>query len=252
MNSADVFKLPRFGRFLALELFTGLKGTIIALVISFGFLFHFVMLLTPVFTPATLEFTHHQGYAFVLIVVGFILTSLSFNDLGHPLKRIRYLVLPVSTLEKFASMWLITTIGWVVVFTLLYTAYAWFANAVGQVIFRNIAFVSFDPFGNTPLMAVRYYLVFQGVFLVAATHFSGYVFPKVLLTLVLFASLCGILAWLFLKGTFQVDLDLFAGDTWWNHSALAGFVLKIKWLFWWAFAPLCWMIAFLGLKDKEA
>lgn len=96
---------------------------------------------------------------------------------------------------------------------------------------------------------MKFYFVLQGIFLAGAAYFKGYSFPKTLLTLVLFGAVCGGIAYLIMKDMFDIecvsDPDLFIGmpayQIW----------IAVQWIFWLLLAPLCWVIAYLGLKEQE-
>ena len=219
------------------------------LVIMFGFLFFVGLLLSPVVDPTMVLFEHSIPYAITLLAGGFILSSLSYRDLSNNLRSYNYLTLPVSTLERFLSMWLLTSFGWIFLYTIIYTIYTLFANAVGQFLFSELTFETFDPLGPFAVRFMKFYFVLHGVFLAGAAHFKGYAFPKTLLTLVLFAAVCGGITYLIMKDMFYFDpteescsfIGLPVYQVW----------LVIQWLFWWLLAPLCWVITYLGLKEQE-
>ena len=141
------------------------------------------------------SYAHHENFALSLLIGGFILSSLAFRDLGNTLLRSRYLTLPVSTFERFFCMWLLTAIGWIIVFTAIFSAYTALANMVGRLLFADINFLPFNPFGEFAISSMKYYFVTQGIFLVGAAHFKGHVFPKTLFALISFTAICGIIAY---------------------------------------------------------
>lgn len=220
-----------------------------ALAIIIGILFFLGLLLTPVFEPGLTYFEHSSGYAFTLLTGGFILSSMAYRDLGNPLKRYNYLTLPVSTLERFLSMWLLTSIGWVFLYTFIYALYSLFANAIGQVIFTHITFETFNPLSGYAFKFMKYYVVLHGIFLAGAAEFRGFALPKTLLALVIFGAVCGGITYLIMKGYFDVEYtlepDLFAG------MPVSQIWKVIQWMFWWLFAPISWIITYLGLKEQE-
>ncbi len=245
------FDIPRFWLLLKLELYRSQKAVLMTLVIAFGLHFFIDLLLSPILEPTRVVYKHSDNYAFSLILGGLILSSLSFHDLGNTLRRHRYLTLPASNLEKFASMWLLTTFGWGLGFTFIYTLYTMGANIIGPFLLGYMDFQPFNPLDEFPLTAMRYYLVTQGIFLVGATHFKGYVFPKTLFTLILFAAVCGFIAYLIMSDTFHTDDE---GDD--SMAYLEGTIVHqmwigLLWMFWWILAPACWVITYLGLKEKE-
>ncbi len=247
-----VFDFTRFWRLIKMELYRSKKGITMTLVISFGVLFFMGLLLTPVFEPTMLVFQHSDGYAFQLLICGFILSSLTFNDLGNTLKRYQYLMLPASTFEKFLSMWLLTTVGWVAVYTMLYTVYTVFANFVGEMMYSYLSYIPFNPFSEFSLVTIRYYLALQGIFMVGATHFKGFVFPKTLISIIVFGMVLALIGYFILSGLPVAGMEQCVTE----FEPLEGSALHtlwgiLVWMFWWVLAPLCWVISYFGLKEKE-
>ena len=255
--SGNYFNLRRFWWLLKLEVFKSRKGILLLFVITFGMLFFAGLLLGLVIEKHVIVFQHEAGYAFSLLTGGYIVSSLAFNDLGNTLKRYKYLMLPVSTLERFVCMWLLTTIGWVILYTIIYTLYSFAANAIGQLIFSKVNFTPFDPLQSFSFQVIRIYLITQGIFLVGAAHFRGYVFPKTLFVLILSAIVIGTITYFSLKEYFLADhycevtddgnvdcglINSFMAHGVWNMA---------QWLFWWVLAPLTWVITYLGLKGQE-
>ncbi len=243
------FEISRFWLLLKMEMIRNRKGVYMTLVIVLGISFFLGLLLTPVLEPGLIHYKHSSGYAFLMLTAGFIMSGTAFRDLGNPLKRVNYLMLPVSTFERFLVMWLLTSIGWVVLFTFIYSVYTLFANAVGQLIFSHITYEKFEPVGPFAIKMMKYYFVLQGIFLAGAAQFRGYPFPKTLLSLVVFAAVCGGITYLIMKGSFdfdwETDPDVFAGmpvEVIWNI---------MEWMFWWLLAPLSWLIAYLGINEQE-
>jgi hypothetical protein len=251
MKITNYFEMKRFWLLLKVELYRSRKGLLMTLVICFGLMFFLGLLLSPVFMPGTLVFDHSEGFTFSLLVGGFILSSLAFNDLSNRLRRYHYLTLPVSSLEKFLCMWLLTTVGWILLFTFTYTLYTWFANAFGRLIFRHITFLAFNPLGMMTVTSMKYYLAIQGIFLAGAAHFRGYVFPKTLFSIILFGAVCGLITYFLMADMFSIDEELFSHPNPLIKMPVYTIWIIVQWLFWWILAPLCWVITYLGLKEKE-
>jgi hypothetical protein len=254
MNLTNYFDISRFWLLLKMELFRSRKGVGMTLEIAFGLHFFVGLLLETIMEENKIIHEYNTGYAFTLILGGFVLSSLAFSDLSNSLKRYSYLTLPVSTLEKFLCMWLLTTVGWVVLYTILFTIYTLIASAIGHVLFSYMTFQPFEPLNVFATDTMRYYFVLQGIFLAGAVHFKGYAFPKTLFLLVLFAIVCGIIAYFFMADLFQSDTGT---ECTMESNFLIGtpvhqFWIVIKWLFWWVLAPLCWIVTYLGLRDREA
>lgn len=249
MNLKNYFEISRFWLLLKMELSRSRKGLLMTLAIIFGSLFILGLLLGPIIDPGMVVFEHSPAYAFTLLIGGFILSSLAYRDLGNPLRRYNYLTLPVSTFEKFLSMWLLTSVGWILLYTMIFTIYTLIANAIGPLLYGHLTFESFEPLGPFASRTMRYYFVLQGIFLAGAAHFRGYPFPKTLLTLVLFGAVSGTIMYFIMKGMFDFDMgpdpDPFAG------MPTGQLWMVLQWLFWWLLAPLCWVVAYLGLKEQE-
>lgn len=246
------FELSRFWLLLKMELFKSRKGVLMTFVIVFGMLFFLDFLLSNFIEKGKLVHEHTGSYTFPLIVGGCILSSLAFGGLGSPLKRHQFLTLPVSSLERFLCMWLLTTVGWITFFTITYTVYAVAVNQVGQIMFNDVEFRAFEPFGENTLTSVRYYFVLQGIFLAGAVYSRGYALPKTLFALVVFFLVCGMLGYLILKDVFMTEHECNGYDC----VLLKGIDVHpvwaaAQWMFWWVLAPLTWVATYVGLKDQE-
>ena len=247
------FSPARFLQFLKLELYRNMRGILLVFEITFGFLFVMGFLLNVVFEYKKVVFEHNDNYTFTLLVGGYIVSSLAFKDLGSSLKRHSYLLLPVSALEKFVSMWLLTALGWTCLFTLAFYLYSLVANMIGGMLFPNITFQSFNPFGAHALTTVKYFLATQGIFMVGSAQFRGYVFPKTAAVLVGLGLTVFALFYLILFDVFLMDhVCVVPGHCeLLDQSELGGWSI-LTWLFWWALPPLCWGLTYLGLKEQEA
>ncbi|MGD2033603.1 MAG: hypothetical protein PVF73_01000 [Bacteroidales bacterium] len=249
MSLKNYFEISRFWLLLKMEIARSRKGLLVTLVITFGFLFFIGLLLTPFIDPSMIIYEHNTGFAFTLLTGGFILSSLAYRDSSNTLRRYKYLTLPVSTFEKFLSMWLLTSFGWILLYTITYTIYSFFANAIGQLLFHDLVFETFNPLGPGAVQFMKLYFVLQGIFLAGAAHFKGYVIPKTLLTLILFGAVCGGITYLLMQDLFHIEMTTESC----SFIGLPSFQvwMIIQWLFWWLLAPLCWVITYLGLKEQE-
>jgi hypothetical protein len=251
MNLKNYFDPSRFWLLLKLELFRSRKGLLMTLVIIFGLLFFASLLYVCVVEKKEVFDQHPSNYIFHLMFGGFALSSLAFKDLGNTLKRYRYLTLPASTFEKFICMWLLTSIGWIVLFTFTYTIYTIIANAIGSALFSRMTFLAFEPLSDFSMTTMRAYFVLHGIFLVGAVYFKGYVFPKTALVLILFSTVVALLGY-FIMGEEFMNHDCGVGrcailDEVISHDIAA----VMQWIFWWVLAPVCWLNAYWGLKEQE-
>jgi hypothetical protein len=136
-------------------------------------------------------------------------------------------------------------------FTLVFIVYTVTANALGHLLFNNITYLAFEPLGKIPLKAVGFYMVLQGIFLVGAVHFRGYVFPKTIFTLLLFGMVCGIIFYLIMANMFHSDITCTPECNPMKDKTLYQIWMVVQWLFRWVMAPLCWVITYIGLKEQE-
>lgn len=221
------------------------------IVITFGMLFFLGLLFAIAVEPNLIVYKHSGSYVFALLTGGFILSSLAFNDLGNTLKRYNYLTLPVSAFEKFFCMWLLTSIGWIILFTITYTLYTLLANIIGPIIFRQIEFLPFKPWSELVFSSILYYFVLHGIFLVGAAKFKGYVFPKTLFVIILFAIVSGFIIYLIMSDMFEIDPDMFDNPKVFERMPIHKIWMALQWMFWWVLAPLSWVVTYLALKEKE-
>lgn len=251
MQLKHYFDINRFLKLLRLELFRSLRGIFIAFEITFGMLFFVGLLLSIILDDSMVFFEHGTGYAFTLIIGGFVLTSLSFNDLSDSLKSYDYLTLPASFFEKFLSMWLLTSVGWIVLYSFTYYAYTLIANPIGLMLDPNLKFENFDPLSGFAVSVTKYYFVLQGIFLIGASHFKGYVFPKTIFVLILMAIVVGLLIYFSMADLLDDGEECLSDVNPLEGTATFKIWSMAQWSFWWLLAPLSWIIAYMGLKDRE-
>jgi hypothetical protein len=251
MTLTNYFNIARLGHLMRMELRKSIKGIFIALVVIFGVAFT-GFILDNVFNNYKVYDMHQASYVFFLLLGGFILSSLAFNDLSSPLMRYNYLTLPASTFEKFLSLWLLTTIGWIIVFTFFFIMYSFFANSIASLFFRDVTFIGFAPLSNLPLIGIKYYLVIQGIFLVGAVNFRGFAFLKTLFTVMVIGIIGGIIFYIFMIDIANSNMECTMEKCNPMQEQSYRHVWQvIQWMFWWVLAPLCWVLTFFGLKDQE-
>ncbi|MFY0627457.1 MAG: hypothetical protein JXR07_14240 [Reichenbachiella sp.] len=202
--------------------------------------------------PSIVVFEHKQNYLFILLLGGFALSSQVFRDMNRTLSKINYLMMPVSAFEKLLCMWLLSSIGWILFYSLTFFVFTLLVKPIGNLLFNIVSFAPFDPFGDFQMASIKSYLVLHGVFVVGASHFKGYVFPKTAFTVfaILFTAMA--LMYFLMVDIFGKEHECTGYDCellilMSEHSIWA----IAKFFFWWLFAPVCWVTAYLGLKDQE-
>lgn len=251
MDSTNQFSLTRLGNLMKMELRKNIKGLAIAVFVILEV--HFTgFIIDNIFNNYRVYNIHDAGYAFCLLLGGFIISSMAFGDMGNTLKRNSYLTLPASNLEKFLSAWLLSSVGWILVFTPLFVLHTLIVNSVGNMLFRDVTFYMFSPFSETSLEAIRYYIVLQGIFLVGAVNFRGYVFLKTLFAIFIIGLVGGIMFYTALSDLAKSNLECSMERC--NPMQVEGYRQLwefICWIFWWLLAPVCWVLTYIGLKDQE-
>lgn len=251
MNTKKHFDIERFWLLLKLEFYKSKKG----ILLTFGSIFGLLLvgqIVSIIFNSGNSSTDHSNGYAFILFVGGFILSSLSFTDLSNGLRRYNYLTLPVSNLEKILSVWLLTSIGWIAAFSISYMMFIWLANGIVLMFFKQVAFESFDLFSATVFESIKTYLVLQSIFLVGAAHFKGYVIPKILLTLLVFGLICGVVGYFLLANLLPFESECFTDNFDYTQLSVYKIWELLIWCTNWVLAPLCWVITYYSIKEQEA
>jgi hypothetical protein len=175
------------------------------------------------------------------------------------------LTLPASSLEKFASKLVVTSIGYVLVSLVLYFIFSVIAFALSRLAF-GVAHGIFDPSQPVILLCIGIFLVTQSIFLLGAVYFRRNSFIKTILFLFVssivycaFIALVGALTFyiMLLVTGIEFPFDLFFKGLYYPSIPpamydLSGvFVVVIRIVFWFILAPLIWVMAFFRLKDIE-
>ena len=206
---------------------------------------------------------HSSMFFNLLFLGGFIVTSLAFREARQNGGGIFYLTLPASSLEKFASKLLTTSVGFALGSVVFYTAVAAASEGINRLAF-GFGNAFFNPFDRHVLQALVAYLVTQSVFLLGSIWWRKLAFVKTTMMIwvvVIGAALvAGITARIVFREYFhgmQIDLGDVPG---WNdlmRETAAGYgplaaawrVLRIVTCA--ATAPVCWLIGWLRLREIE-
>ena len=263
------FNFNRFILLLKAELLQDKRSLLIKLVAVFGLLTIFALMNAKGEPSGDQEFIdfHYLWFPIILFIGGIIFTSKSFSELDEKTGAHHYLTLPASTLEKFTSKWLITSIGFATVFSICYWLYALISNGLCDSIFGYAprAFSLFETHheydGNSVFIFIKIYLVIQTLYLTGAVVFRKYVVfktPLAALAIILaFALAITILARIVLWDWFNgfslepQDIKGQPNDTLQNF--FNGTFESIGWFCLFYLLPI-WMliIGYFKLKEKEA
>ena len=206
---------------------------------------------------------HFNFYNNLLFLGGFIISSLAFREVRQNGGGMFYLALPASSLEKFASKLLATSVGYALGSIVFYTAVAAASEGINRLVF-GFGNAFFNPFDRGVLEALGYYLVAQSVFLLGSIWWRKLAFVKTVLLLQAVAVGVALVAgvamriafWKYFRGS-NIDLDTVPGWQALLHQTQLGYgplveigrILRIVFLA--GTAPVCWLIGWLRLRDIE-
>lgn len=209
----------------------------------------------------------HRGlYGVFLFFGGLISTSLMFVEAHRKDANHAWLMLPASTLEKFISRLLYSSVGYVAASIVVYFLASVVSEVLNSVIVGSRHPV-FNPFTEIEFMVVLRYLVIQSVFIYGSVLFRKSHFIKTVVCIALALIAFGLLfAWFVnirfdvFHGQFSLSFgfpaDAFRLDLKSESQAgLKDFVETTKTvlgvLYWAVLAPLCWALAYLKLRKVQ-
>jgi hypothetical protein len=265
LNTA--FKPRRFAQLLLRDLAGGYRSLLVAMASVAG-----TVILVSALTVLGQKLSgQHVGagnfhlniFTNLLFLGGFIVSSLAFREVRQNGGGIFYLTLPASSLEKFASKLLATSVGYALGSVVFYTAAAAASEGINRLIF-GFGNAFFNPIDLNVLESLGYYAVAQSVFLLGSIWWRKTAFLKtwgMLMAVVAGVALvAGIAArivfWEYFHG-WEIDFNDVPGAMELARQASLGYgplvtigrVLKIVFLA--GTAPVCWLIGWLRLRDIE-
>ncbi|NPE28311.1 hypothetical protein HNV12_10145 [Methanococcoides sp. SA1] len=249
MNINNYFNLQRFLQTLKNDIIRNSKTYLVTLGAIAGVLTS-IDLLPGIITGHTMVPFH--GYMPLFMVLGFIFSSVVFNEMHDPQKGLVFLTTPSSSLEKLLSKLLITTVLYVAVMWIFFNVLTVFLNGVNSLFFGS------DPVKFTFYWELaRIYIITQSIYLFASSYFKKNAFLKLLFVgfvLQMFFSFFSIINFkLFFNLSDFNDFNLDASNV--NIGDFADFVKNLfyatKFTFLWLMAPFFWFMTYLRLAEKE-
>ncbi|MDW7692545.1 hypothetical protein R9C00_12585 [Flammeovirgaceae bacterium SG7u.111] len=245
------FDFKRFALLIRRESALSYKPVLIALGGILGALvLNFISIVMDQYSsPRELSF-HEGAYTAFLLIGGFVFSSLAFSSLHHPLRKFGYLLLPASSLEKYLSMLVLTSIGWLLGFTLVYKVFAEVANGITHAI-TPVTVIPFNPFGETELGGIKIYIIVQAMFLCGAAYFKNYTLFRTLLTLLIVGMLLSFAAYLVFADMIYVGENIQEPNESFKEFVEKDLPEIAEFMFHWVMAPLFWVIGYFAVKEKE-
>lgn len=190
-----------------------------------------------------------------LLVGGFVLTSMMFGDMHHPLECNLYLMQPVSNFERLLSRYLITGPLFYLYFCALYYLFEVLVSFIAVELIGEAS--QFFVYGDPVIQrASRIFFAGHAVVLLGAIYFRSFGLIKTILTLAALVLACFAVLWLSMRIIFWDYFPSFFSiapigepGTSFNPAAWAAYIhwtIAIALYFWVLF------IAYITLQDHEA
>lgn len=256
MTLNQIFSVPRFLNLFREETASGYKIPIIVASVVFVFL-----TLIFIANAADNDNTgfHEVWYGILLLAGGFYFTSTSFNELNRKEERMNYLSMPASIFEKFSIKLLFTSLGYLIVVTLLYWIFSQVIDLITQRYF-NFSFLPFTPTQGGYLLFIKLYLVLQSIFILGAATFNRFAFFKTLFSVALLGFGLIVFGWLIFRIIFAEYFEtLFKPIN--NTGVMPSMGVRdfmqytawpiLQFVFWYLLAPVMWIVAYFKLKERE-
>ena len=190
---------------------------------------------------------------FIAVIIGLFISTNVLHSEIHSLRRNAFLMVPASMFEKLLSRFLIISIGFSVAMALA-CLLGWLAAlGLNQVLYQRTLYLREDWLFSA-LNALKHYIILQPVFVLAGLLFKRKPIIKMILVLL---ALCFTL--LIGTATFSTAIiksvqdpaalnNLMAGLQ--NNSSAIGTALKYG--YWFALAPVVWVVVFIRLRRVES
>lgn len=266
MQSNNVLDFRRLGYYFQYHMLASWKSYLLGALSLFG-----LLMLIPIFMLLTdnhpRELSEVVGfYYFGLFFGGLLFTSMAFNDLANKEKGVHFLMLPASHFEKFITIFLITSVGYLLIYHV--AAYSALLLLHQVCIIRGQAGLLMDwnflDKQEGHIYIYFAYLFLHAVILLGAISFARLAFIKTLVTTLLCLGGLYLLNTLFIwilfgshtqtpfqnlpfvvvgahGGKFETDAYVISEKMIHSYVFIAQYIL----------APVLWTIAYFRLKDKE-
>jgi hypothetical protein len=193
----------------------------------------------------------NTGTTFILIG-GFLLTSMAYNELHSPARSQFLLILPATNLEKLLSHWFVTSFLYVALANIALFLSVLVASIISALVYGStIEF--FNPFTEQNARIMGTYIVIQSIFLLGALYFRRNNLLKTLLAIFLVMMVLSM--W---SGLIVYILGVPSGD--YNAESVSPVVANFfeftlpriaGIIFWVVLAPFFLIVSYFTLKERE-
>jgi len=201
------------------------------------------------------------SYMVSFMIIALFFTGMAFKDFRNKEKTMHYLCIPASSLEKMLSMLLLSTIGLLILFTVLFAVFNLLNMAIIAALPGDYSLAMFNPFNKDFYSVIYSLLPLQAVLFAGASTFKRLpLFYTALYTFI--AGLVYTFLILFLAkyvfGDVIQDLNFMDSElSYLNLDTMENKTISIlsfdflKVLFSYLLAPIFWIVAWFKIKEKE-
>jgi len=215
------------------------------------------------FTRQTQEY--FGSYAGIFVVLGIILTSLSFRDYYRRDRNAFHLTLPASWLEKWLIAWLSTSLGWIIISFAGFTLYTFMAAGLNELIF---GFHTSPVWWRKELgLLYLHYMVAHALFFMGASIFRKNPLFKTALSLTVLITVLGLLfvlmVWLLAPREWLAEdgrsFHLMMDDNFWKQAVITldlprwqTVLERLGKVFYWGLVPVfSWAVSLVRIREIE-
>jgi len=263
----NYFNITRFIALLKRDVFENARSVLLALFTILGIYTVILVLSAIISNNVTLAVVPNKVYYVLFFIAGIFISGMAFSDFRNKEKTMYYLMLPASSLEKFLSMLLLTTVGFAIIYTTLFAGF----NLLNILILKSIlgaVSVPFMDFAFADFINIfLVYLTVQSLFLLGATMFKKsplfytflfsfvaailYSFVQVMMAKYLFSDLIDVVS--SSKGNYVVSTpSSISFVTMYKGGDTSTISLQVSHIFFAYLLPLSlWVAAWFKIKEKE-
>ena len=256
MENIKSFSFKRILLLMQKTLYESGKSVIIGLSTIFG-IYSLILFISVLHSGSA--WIHLDAFYFAgIFIAGFFISGSAFANFRNKEKTMSYLMLPASVLEKFISEWLLTTVVFIIGYTIIFYVFNFLLLFFGNTF--NIEVHIVNIFNSDFLKELPKYFIIQSMFLAGAASFKKSPFFKTLFSLFLFGMFLtvylSVLAY-FLKGTFETfsfngnGMNMSGMNTSYNFEN-HWLITSAKYFYYYVSAPAFWLYTYFKLKEKEA
>ena len=273
MQTNNVFSVPRFGAYLQKHIVDNIRLYMMAVVVLAG-----VLLMLMIFTVITgtnipVYSDLIPFYMIGMFITGMIFTSMTFSHLADKSRGIDFLLMPASHFEKFLTTWLITTVGFLLVYHIAFFAAVYIGASIiaaktGLHLRNDLGeYGKHFPWYNWYFV----WFVVQAIFLLGAIYMHKFSYIKTMFALIIFVAGLYFVNLLIVNILFGNHMapwyaaaPFIGNNTWDQPEHFPGRGLHYVALFppkgmtnaylfiaKYLVAPVLWTLTYFRLKDKE-